>query len=188
VKNFSIFEEACKFSHEQSAEDLGHISSLSRRDFIERETFSFSSSGACIEYACLLIENALLLRTNRGGRIYAGFERMSGMKPVVERYLRIADLSESVWIFGEPDWTPPRHPNIRIVDLAAEFKLAHEWFLIADSSSLQVAIIARDEDELRNTASDRREFSAVKTSNPNGVSSLASASEALIDLSMALVG
>ena len=38
-----------------------------------------------------MIENALLLR-NRSGRVYAGFEKLSYLQPVVDRYLR-ADVS-----------------------------------------------------------------------------------------------
>ena len=30
------------------------------------------------------------------------------MEPVVDRYMRISDVSERVYVFGEPDWCPPR--------------------------------------------------------------------------------
>jgi DICT domain-containing protein len=185
VKDFSFFEQACKFSNSTPTENLGQVSSISRRDFDERETFIFNSRCPGVEYACLLIENALLLRTNRSGRIYAGFEKLSYLQPILDRYLRIADLSESVFLFGERDWKPPRHPNIRVIPLKPDFKLAREWFLIADSSTLQVALVARDEDKLSNTVLDKRSFTALKTSNSTTVAKLANAAEGVIDWSIA---
>lgn len=185
MKDFSIFEFARQLSESPQTENLGQISSISRRDFDERETFLFSSGCPGVEYACLLIENALLLRTSRKGRIYAGFEKLSLLQPVIERYLRIADLSESVFIFGEADWTAPRHPNMRIVSLQPEFKLARESFLIADSPTLQVALIARDQEGAGDSPREKRIRETIKTSNPDVVVKLASATEGLIDWSIA---
>jgi DICT domain-containing protein len=184
VKDFSFFEFANKFSQRPDTQDLGQISGISRRDF-DVETVVFRCCGASVEYASLLIENALLLRTNRAGRIYAGFEKLSYLEPIIDRYIRIADLSESVFIFGEPDWTPPKHPNIRLIGLKPDYKLACEWFLIVDSSSLQVALVATDEDRLANPLLEKRTFRALKTSEPSAVTQLSHAAEGLIDWSIA---
>lgn len=185
VKTFSFFELALRFSNNVETENLGQISSISRRDFVERETFLFGTSAPGVEYACLMIENTLLLQTNRSGRVYAGFEKLSCLQPVIERYLRIADVSESVYIFGEPDWRPPRHPNIRTIRLGSDFRLARESFLIVESSSMQVALVACDEEGLESKTPDRRNFSAVKTSNRLIVARLATAAEGVIDWSIA---
>jgi DICT domain-containing protein len=185
LKNFSIFKRALRFSDDHRMENLGEIATISRRDFAERESFRFRTETPGVEYACLMIENALLLRTNRAGRVYAGFEKLSCMHPIVDRYLRIADVSEVVYIFGEPDWKPPSHPNIRLVNLGPDFRLAREWFLIAESPTLHVALVALDEDGFSTPAVDRRSFSAVKTSNPDAVARLALTAEGLIDWSLA---
>ena len=185
MKNFSLFAQAIQFSKTTQTLDLGRISNISRRIFNERETFTFGSNAACIEYACLLIENALLLKTNRAGRIYAGFEKFSCLKPVVDRYMRIADLSETLFIFGENDWKPPRHPNVRVITLSPEFALARELFLIVESPAFQVALIARDEDGFDGMSADRRNFSAVKTGDAEAVTRLAKAAEGVIDWSIA---
>jgi hypothetical protein len=100
VKNFSIFEQALKFSASESIENLGEIASLARRDFVERESFICHTTTASVEYGCLMIENAILLRTNRSGRVYAGVEKFSALQPIIDRYMRIADVSESVYLFG----------------------------------------------------------------------------------------
>jgi hypothetical protein len=64
VKNFSMFEQASKLASFYGTQDLGSVSNISRRTFDERETFLFRSQVPCLEYVALLIENALLLRTN----------------------------------------------------------------------------------------------------------------------------
>jgi DICT domain-containing protein len=184
VNDFSIFEQALKAADVPRTDDLGRISSLSRRDFDERESFLFRTKAPSLEYASLMIENALLLRTNRTARVYVGFERLSCMQPVIGRYLRIADVSEFVYVFGEADWTPPRHPNVRFIYLSSDSSMAREWFLIADSSTLHVALVALDEDGFETPVLEERNFRAFKSSDPKTVAELVSAAEVMIDRSI----
>lgn len=184
MKSFSIFEQAIKLSGVEETENLGEIASLSRRDFVERESFICHTTMASVEYACLMIENAVLLRTNRAGRVYAGVEKLSALQPIIDRYMRIADISESVYLFGEDDWRPPRHPNIRLVSLNGDFRLAREWFVIAHSSSLSCAVVAFDEAGV-DTGPEQIRYWALKTSNPNVVRSLAKSVEVVIDWTLA---
>ena len=164
-----------------SVEDLGTIPHVSRRDFDDRPTFRFRARVPSLEYISLLIENALLLRTHRAGRLYAGFEKLSRMEGVVDRYMRIADISERVYVFGEPDWCPPRHPNMRVIKLPAGTRLAHEWFVIADSPTLRCALVGVDEGDTATSILEDRTFRALKTCDPKIVARLASAAELLID-------
>lgn len=182
MKNFSIFEQSFKFTGE--IENLGEISSLGRCDFLGRESFICHTTTASVEYACLLIENAILLRTNRAGRVYAGVEKMSALQPIIDRYMRIADISECVYLFGQDDWRPPRHPNIRLITLNQDFRLAREWFVIANSSSLSCAVVAFDEAGPE-TLPEQIRYWALKSSNPNIVASLSNAVEGVIDWSLA---
>ena len=133
-----------------------------------------------------MIENAILLRTNRAGRVYAGFEKLSALQPVIDRYVRIADVSECVYLFGEPDWQPPKHPNIRVVPLNPSFRLSRELFLIVESSNLNRAVIAFDEEgEEDGDLPEQIRYWAVKTSNEGTVHSLANEVEGVIDSSLA---
>jgi DICT domain-containing protein len=182
MNEFSMYGRAAESAASKS-EDLGTVPNVSRRDFNERQTFGFRAQAPCLEYMSLLIENALLLRTHRGGRVYAGFERLSNMEPVVDRYMRISDISERVYVFGEPDWSPPRHPNMAVVRLRAGMPLAREWFVIADSPSLRVAFVGLAEDGAHSAAAEERYFRALKTHDPTLVERLASAAEGLIDRS-----
>ena len=183
MKSFSIFEQALKFSGVEETENLGEITSLSRRDFLERESFICHTTTASVEYACLMIENAVLLRTNRAGRVYAGVEKLSALQPIIDRYMRIADISESVFLFGEDDWRPPRHPNIRLVGLNHDFRLAREWFVIAHSSSWSCAVVAFDETGI--DSPDLLRYWTFKTSNPAVVRALAKSAEGVIDWTLA---
>jgi DICT domain-containing protein len=105
------------------------------------------------------------------------------MEPVVDRYMRIADISERVYVFGEPDWAPPRHPNMAVVKLRAGVPLVREWFVVADSPTLRVALVGLDEDDATATPHEERYFRALKTHDPSLVQHLASAAEGLIDRS-----
>ena len=184
MRNFSIFERALRFSGAQDVENIGEIASLARRDFLERESFICHTTTASVEYGCLMIENAILLRTNRSGRVYAGVEKFSSLQPIIDRYMRIADVSESVYLFGQDDWKPPRHPNIRLIALNQDFRLAREWFVITHSKSMSCALVAFDE-----VGSDRApeqiRYWALKSSNTQLVAELANAVEGVIDWSLA---
>jgi DICT domain-containing protein len=182
MNKFSMYGRAAESAAGKS-EDLGTIPHVSRRNFDERQTFWFRSQVPCLEYISLLIENALLLRTHRGGRVYAGFQRLSNMEPVVDRYMRIADISERVYVFGEPDWTPPRHPNMAVVKLRKGVPLTREWFVVADSPALRVALVGLVDEEAHATSQDERYFRALKTHDTALVQLLASAAESLIDRS-----
>ena len=185
MKDFSIFEFALKLSPIGLTQDLGHVASISRRDFDERETFICRTTLASIEYLCLMIENAVLLRTNRAGRVYAGFERLSALQPIIDRYLRIADLSDCVYVFGQPDWAPPKHPNIRVIELSPSFRLSRESFLIVQSSTLNRAVVAFDEEPIDNSVPEQIRYWAVKSSNNSLVQALANEVEGVIDWSFA---
>jgi DICT domain-containing protein len=184
VRNFSIFEQALTLSGCTCIENLGEIASLGRKDFLSRESFICHTTTASVEYACLMIENQILLRTNRSGRVYAGLEKMSALQPIIDRYMRIADVSEAVFLFGQDDWRPPRHPNIRLIALNQDFRLAREWFVITHSKSMSCALVAFDESGPE-TLPEQIRYWALKTSDPNLVVSLANAVEGVIDWSLA---
>jgi hypothetical protein len=186
VKNFSMFEEALRCAQGfTQVEDVGRVAHVSRRDFDERETFLFRAQSPSIEYLSLLIENALLLRANRSGRVYAGFEKLSRMEPVIDRYMRIADLSERVYVFGASDWKPPSHPHIKLLTFDEKERLARESFIIADSNTLRAALIVMDEDVTHGPGLEERSFRCFKTSNPVIVSEIGAIAEGLVDDSLA---
>ncbi|HEX8459426.1 MAG TPA: DICT sensory domain-containing protein [Pyrinomonadaceae bacterium] len=186
MEEFSMFEFALQAAKAVRLEDLGNVAIVSRKTFDERPTFRFRATVPCLEYVSLLIENALLLRTHREGRVYVGFEKLSRMEYVADRFLRISDVSERVYVFGVPDWTPPRHPNLGIVKLKPEAHLAREWFVIAHSNKYNAALVAVDEDGFDTPVLDERNFRSFKTTDPAIVARLAAGAEDLIDQSNAI--
>jgi DICT domain-containing protein len=180
MKEFSIYDFALAAAGE-GVTDLGTVTHVSRRDFDAHATFRFRAQVPTLEYMSLLIENALLLRTHRGGRVYAGFEKLSRMEPVVDRYMRIADISERVYVFGEADWKPPRHPNMRVIELPESVRLVREWFVIAASPNMRVALVGVDEDGFTRPVLEERTFRALKTSDPALAERLAAAADTLVD-------
>ncbi|MFN2532387.1 MAG: DICT sensory domain-containing protein [Pyrinomonadaceae bacterium] len=186
MKDFSIFEYALNLSAVDQTENLGEVPSITRSDFVERKSFICRSTIAAVEYGCLLIENALLLHTNRGGRVYAGFRKLSSLQPVIDRYLRIADVSEAVFVFAQPDWQLPRHPNIRLIPLKEDLRLGRECFLIVESSTLNIAFVAFDEVPFESDASsEQMRFWLMKTSDLAIVRPLAHAVEGVINWTLA---
>jgi DICT domain-containing protein len=183
MKEFSMYDLALEAAGGR-LEDLGTVAHVSRREFDERPTFHFRVRVPALEYISLLIENALLLRTHRGGRLYVGFQRLSRMEPIVDRYMRIADVSERVYVFGEADWKPPRHPNMRVIKLPEGARLGREWFVVADSPNMRVALVAVDEDGFDTPVLEERHFRALKTHDADLVRRLASAAEELVDASL----
>ena len=165
--------------------DLGQVASVSRSDFDEKESFICRTTAASVEYLCLMIENAILLRSSRSGRVYAGFQRLSALQPVIDRYLRVADLSECVYLFGQADWEPPKHPNIRVVQLNSSVRLSRESFLIVQSANLNRAIVAFDEERVDNSMPEQIRYWVLKTSNDAVVQGLAAEIEGMIDWSLA---
>ena len=181
MKDFSMLEFALQAAKNGPLIDLGDVSIISRKTYDECPTFKFCSQVPCLEYLSLLIENALLLRTHREGRVYAGFEKLSRMEYVADRFLRISDVSERVYVFGEPDWKPPSHPNLGVVKLKPDTKLAREWMVIANSKNFHAALVAVDEDGFGTPVLDERNFRSFKSNDPSIVVQLAEAAEEFID-------
>jgi hypothetical protein len=71
---------------------------------------------------------------------------------------------------------------MRVVELNGAARLAREWFVVADSPALSVALVAFDEEGFDARAvPEERTFTALKTHDPALVRRLASAAETLVD-------
>lgn len=89
------------------------------------------------------IEDGVLTR-RIAARIFAGFQKMSFFLPHVERYTRLAENAESIWVFGIVDVDVPPIRNVSIVPLEPTDRLAMEWFLVAEAPEYYSALIAQD--------------------------------------------
>lgn len=89
------------------------------------------------------IENAVLVDNVRP-RVFSGFQKYSFFLPIADRYRRIAERAESVYVFGVPDVTPPPIPGLVYVDIKLTDQLAKEWFIVADAPDY-ISILATEE-------------------------------------------
>ena len=68
MHEFSMFEKVSRIHSDSRIPDFGRLTCLSRCEFEGRESFFFTAEEPSLEYACLMIENLLMLRMNRSGR------------------------------------------------------------------------------------------------------------------------
>ena len=76
------------------------------------------------------IENASIEDMVRT-RVFSGFQRLSKFLPQMERYRKLAEVAESVYVFGVDDVMPPPIPNLTYVPLRPQDQLSKEWFLVS---------------------------------------------------------
>src|SRR5512141_156460 len=78
------------------------------------------------------LEDSILIDKARA-RVFVGFQRMSRFVSQVERYQRLAQNAESVYVFGIMDAEPSPIFRVQYIPLKETDQLAKEWFLVADS-------------------------------------------------------
>ena len=87
----------------------------------------------------LVISNALV-ESSRDAVVHAGFERLSRVAPVLERYRSIGKSARSLHVYGEPDAAVVGE-GIGIVPFRGG-PLASEWFLVVDSARFKAVLAA----------------------------------------------
>jgi hypothetical protein len=73
---------------------------------------------------------------------------------------------------------------MKIVKVAPVAKLALEWFVIASSPTMQVALVGTAEEGFETPVFEARHFRAFKTSDPAHLKQLTAAAEQLIDAAL----
>lgn len=84
-----------------------------------------------LEKMCYLMES-VVLQKQREGTVYAGFQKISRAEAIWDRYLKMADNVDKIYVFGEKDKALAPHPKIEIVPLKPGHPLIREWFLVMD--------------------------------------------------------
>lgn len=89
---------------------------------------------------------------NLGGqfRFFSAFQKFSRFRPQEERYRRLVQLGNPIYIFGIPDAPVFSDPNLHTVLLdkpasLAATHIAHNWFVVLDSPNfVSMALVARE--------------------------------------------
>jgi DICT domain-containing protein len=102
-----------------------------------------ASSARAMLHWCKIVERITLERYAEGASVYAGFERLSRVKPVLRRYQRLAGAVDRLVIFAEHD--EPLALDAQQVDVSGS-PLAREWFLVISCPSYSTLLAAKDLD------------------------------------------
>ena len=165
MKNFSIYDEIFKIIDGDSIKMSSKESDLT----FSIANVKFETNIANLERMCFLMES-VALNKKREGTIYVGFQKVSRAKKIWDRYLKIADNVDKIYLFGEKDATLESHPNIEFVYLPPKHKLTREWFLVMDIKFSKNMMVAYDLDGFGTLEIDRnRHFKGAKTVNINHI-------------------
>ena len=102
---------------------------------------ALSASARAMLHWCSIVERLTRDKHARGARIYAGFEKLSRVKPVLRRYQQLASVAERLVVFGERD--EPIELDAELVDVAGT-PLCREWFLVVQSADYGALLAAKD--------------------------------------------
>lgn len=96
-----------------------------------------------LAFYCHRIETEIVDR-KLDAEVYASFQQMERVRPVLPRYRRIVAGGANVALFGKPGDTDPSLSEFRCVYLNDQDLLVKEWFLVANHPEIQRAVIARE--------------------------------------------
>jgi DICT domain-containing protein len=118
-----------------------------------------------LERMCYLMES-VLLRKKYEGSVYAGFQKLSRAEEIWDRFLKMADNVDKIYVFGEKDIELTKHPKIQIVPLPPGHPLIREWFLVLDVKLFKNMMVAYDMDGFGQKPVEKdRNFVGAKTVN-----------------------
>jgi DICT domain-containing protein len=101
----------------------------------------FTAGVRAMLHWCRVNELLTLERHASEAQVFAGFEKLSRVRPVLSRYRRLAESTRRLVIFGTHDETLPL--DAQLVDVG-EHPLSREWFLLIDAPHYKALLAARD--------------------------------------------
>ncbi len=113
---------------------------LTKRNGNDIELLNHVCTMSAISYE---IENASLY-DNAKTTVFASFQLMSRFLPQQERYCRLAQKSEHVYILGVLDCELPHIENLTFVPLQLTDQLFNEWFVVSYGENYSSALATRE--------------------------------------------
>ncbi len=123
----------------------------------------FSERRALLASWCRTIELAVIER-QINTEVYAGFQQMRYLKPIVPRYQKMSTFASHVWVFGQPSSDDPALESLRGVHLQPGDQLIKEWFLVVNHPSYARALVAHEMSK-PGTPHSKRIFRGILTSD-----------------------
>ncbi|OCL26228.1 histidine kinase [Orenia metallireducens] len=151
---------------ESPVEDLrGDVSDNKLRS----TSLKFESDIPKLERMCYIMEQ-VVLKKKVAATVYAGFQKISRARAIWDRFLKIADNVDKVYIFGEKDDNLKSHPNIEFIYLPKRHPLIREWFLVIDQPLAKSMMVAYDLDGFGIYKDEKkRNFKGAKSAHPRVV-------------------
>ncbi|MCT4585850.1 MAG: hypothetical protein N4A54_13065 [Peptostreptococcaceae bacterium] len=129
------------------------------------DTVKYETSVCNLEKMCYMME-CVILRRKFEGCIYAGFQKISRAKAVWDRFLKMADNVDKIYVYGVLDEKLESHPNIQIIPLTPMHPLTREWFLVFNTKFNKNMMVAYDQDGFGVKPIEKdRNFIGIKTVN-----------------------
>jgi DICT domain-containing protein len=76
--------------------------------------------------------------------VYAGFQQLRYVKPVLPRYHNMLTVTNEIFVFGVPGKADPVLSAFKCVPLRNEDQLTREWFLVVDHPQYRRALVAQE--------------------------------------------
>lgn len=131
----------------------------------------FSERRALLASWCRTIELAIIER-QLDTDVYAGFQQMRYLKPVLPRYQQMSAFAQPIWVFGQGGDDDPEMGNIKGVYLQPGDQLIKEWFLVVNHPSYSRALVAHEMSK-PGTPHAKRIFRGILTSDAGQVARFA---------------
>lgn len=117
------------------------------------------------------IENATLVDGART-HVFASFQLMSRFLPQQNRYRRLAEYGNMIYVFGIPDTDKlPTVKGIHYVPITAKHQLAKEWFLVSYGQDYYSALVTEEVSHFTDP-DEKRRFKGIWSFDLNMVSTL----------------
>lgn len=126
----------------------------------------FSERRALLATWCRTIELAIIERELHT-EIYAGFQQLRYLAPVLHRYQKISTFSRA-WVFGQPGEADPPLDGLNAVYLQPGDHLIKEWFLVVNHPTYARALVAHEVSK-PGTPHAKRMFRGILTSDHHQV-------------------
>lgn len=94
----------------------------------------FSEQRRMLALWCANIERTIIRQELKSGHVFASFQQLDFFLPVLERYRKMTEFIDNIWVFGIPskDQNFPQLDGVNYIYLEEEDVLTQEWFLIVN--------------------------------------------------------
>lgn len=131
----------------------------------------FSERRALLASWCRTIELAVIER-QLNTEVYAGFQQIRYLTPILPRYQKMSTFASHVWVFGQPGASDPALDGLHGVHLQPGDQLIKEWFLVVNTPAYARALVAHEMSK-PGTPHPKRTFRGILTSDQKQVAQFA---------------